>query len=105
MSQLETSLNGEKLLVERPRGVGRDLRTSLPSLIAASLDGLAGSNGVAREELCARRKKKHEAGSRIIQQPADERKRRTTHRRPCPRSGCSRRSAPPPSQPSSSAQP
>ena len=64
--RLETSLDGKKLLVERPRSVGRDLRTIPPSLITASFDGLASGNNVTREVLCARRKKKYEAGSQII---------------------------------------
>ena len=58
MSRLEMSLDGKKVLVERPRGVGRDLRTSFPLLIAASFDGLAGGNGITSEVLCARRKRK-----------------------------------------------
>ena len=66
MSRLETSLNSEKLLAEGSRGIGCDFCTSLPPLIAASFDGLAGGNGVTRKALCARRKKKYEAGHRLI---------------------------------------
>ena len=66
MSRLETSLDDKKLLAKGPRGIGRDLCASLPSFIAASFDGLASGDGVAREVLCARRKKKYEVGSRLI---------------------------------------
>ena len=66
MSQLETSLNGENLLAEGPWGIRRDFCISQPSLVAASLDGLAGGNGVIRKILCTRRKKKYEVRSRLI---------------------------------------
>ena len=65
MGRLETSLNGEKLLVEGPGGVGRDFCTGMSSLVTAGLHGLAGGNGVTRKILCTRRKKKYEVGSRL----------------------------------------
>ena len=66
MRRLKTSLDGEQLRGEGSRGVGRDFRTSQPLLITASLDGLAGGDGVTRKILYTRRKKKYEAGSRLI---------------------------------------
>lgn len=56
MIQLEMSLDGKELLVERPMSVRHDVYTSLPSLFAVSIDGLAGSDSVAREVLCKTKK-------------------------------------------------
>ena len=56
MSRLEASMDSNELLAEGPRRVGRDFRTSLPSLGTLSLDGLAGGNGVARKEVCSQEK-------------------------------------------------
>ena len=65
VSRLEASVDSNELLVEGPGHIGCDFCTSLPSLIAASLDGLAGGNGVARKEVCIKGKRslKPEAGS------------------------------------------
>ena len=65
MSRLEARLDGKKLLAEGPRRVRRDFCTSPSSLIAASLDGMAGGNGMTRKELCARKRKNSEAGRRL----------------------------------------
>ena len=57
MRRLETSLDGKHLLGKGPRGVGRDFCTNPSSLVAASLDGLAGGKSMTRKELCARKRK------------------------------------------------
>ena len=41
MRRLETSFYDEELFGKGPRGIGRDFYASQPSLLAASLDGLA----------------------------------------------------------------
>ena len=58
MSRMETGLDAEKLLTEGSGGVGSNLRTFRPSPFAIGLDGPIGSDGVTREEFCAREKTK-----------------------------------------------
>ena len=74
MGLLETSLDGNQLLGESSGGIGRDFRTSQPLLVMARLDGLAGGDGVIREILCTRRKKKYVARSRLIGQVGRQKK-------------------------------
>ena len=48
----ETSLNTKELLAKGPRGIGSNLRAFRPSLLAASLGGLVGCDGMAGDEVC-----------------------------------------------------
>ena len=52
VGRLETSLNAKELLAKGQRGVGSNLRTSCPSFLAVSLNGLVGGGGMAGEEVC-----------------------------------------------------
>ena len=58
VGQLETSLDGKKLLDEGLRGVGCNFCTSQPSLITAGLDHLGSGYRMAREEVCPGRRRK-----------------------------------------------
>ena len=60
MSRPKTGLDAEELLVEGPGGVGGNLHTLLPPLLAVGLDGLGRGNGVAWEEVCLGEKSKED---------------------------------------------
>ena len=61
MSRLKTGLDAEKLFAEGPGGVGSNLCTFRPPLLAASLNGLIGSARVTRVEVCSNRKQKSQS--------------------------------------------
>ena len=58
VSRLETGRDGQELLLKRPASIWRNLSTSLPLRVAVGLDDLAGSNRVAGEVLCTKKKRK-----------------------------------------------
>ena len=58
VSRLDAGLDRQELLLQRAAGGWRDLKASLPSRLATGLDGLVGGSRIAREILCARKKKK-----------------------------------------------
>ena len=60
VSQLETGLDRQELLLQRTASARCNLEASLPSRLAAGLDDLVGGSRVAWEVLCARKKEKEE---------------------------------------------
>ena len=80
MRPLETSLDGQVLLYKSPRGVGRDCRASQPPLVAASLHGLAGGDGVNREIFCSKEEEKSEKSEAGLQdKPTGRRREKATY--------------------------
>ena len=56
MGRPQMSLDAQKLLIEGPGGVGRNLRATCSPCLAISLDGLCDCLRVAREEACQDKK-------------------------------------------------
>ena len=58
VSRLDASLDRQELFLQRAAGGWRDFKAGLPPRLATGLDGLVGGGRIAREILCARKKKK-----------------------------------------------
>ena len=65
VGRLKMSLNAEELLCKGPRDIGGNLRATRPSLLATSLNGLVGSDGMAEEEVCTSKTTNQKSEARV----------------------------------------